>query len=38
MHRNPTSVAALPGVIEKLREMGYTFLRLDELLGIKAYR
>ncbi|MDD2369533.1 MAG: polysaccharide deacetylase family protein [Sulfuricurvum sp.] len=38
MHRNPTSVGALPKVIEKLREMGYTFLRLDELLGIKAYR
>jgi peptidoglycan/xylan/chitin deacetylase (PgdA/CDA1 family) len=38
MHRNPTSVASLPRVIEKLREMGYTFLRLDELLGIKAYR
>jgi len=38
MHRNPTSVGALPKVIEKLSEMGYTFLRLDELLGIKAYR
>ena len=38
MHRNPTSVASLPSVIEKLKEMGYTFLRLDELLGIKAYR
>lgn len=38
MHRNPTSVAALPSVIEKLSEMGYTFLRLDEFLGIKAYR
>jgi len=38
MHRNPTSVGALPKVIEKLSEMGYTFLRLDELLEIKAYR
>lgn len=38
MHRNPTSVGALPMVIEKLTEMGYTFLRLDELLGIRAYR
>lgn len=38
MHRNPTSVASLPSVIEKLTERGYTFLRLDELLGIKAYR
>lgn len=38
MHRNPTSVGALPKIIEKLSEMGYTFLRLDELLGIKAYR
>lgn len=38
MHRNPTSVASLGQVIEKLTDMGYTFLRLDELLGIKAYR
>ena len=38
MHRNATSVAALSGVIEKLRVVGYTFLRLDELLGVKAYR
>lgn len=38
MHRNPTSVGALAKVIEQLQSMGYTFLRLDELLGIKAYR
>lgn len=38
MHRNATSVASLEKVIEKLTERGYTFLRLDELLGIKAYR
>jgi peptidoglycan-N-acetylglucosamine deacetylase len=38
MHRNQTSVASLSSVIEKLTEMGYTFLRLDEMLGIKAYR
>jgi len=38
MHRNATSVAALSGVIEKLTKRGYTFLRLDELLGVKAYR
>lgn len=38
MHRNPTSVGALSSIIEKLTERGYTFLRLDELLGIKAYR
>lgn len=38
MHRNPTSVGALAGVIEKLTSMGFTFLRLDELLGIKPYR
>lgn len=38
MHRNPTSVRALSSIIEKLTERGYTFLRLDELLGIKAYR
>jgi len=38
MHRNPTSVGALAKVIEQLKSMGYNFLRLDELLGIKAYR
>lgn len=38
MHRNPTSVASLPKVIEKLANMGYTFQRLDDMLGIKAYR
>ncbi len=38
MHRNPTSVGALPNIIEKLSERGYTFVHLDELLGIKAYR
>ncbi|MDD3598081.1 polysaccharide deacetylase family protein, partial [Sulfuricurvum sp.] len=38
MHRNHVSVAALPAVIDRLSKMGYTFLRLDELLGIKAYR
>lgn len=38
MHRNMISVASLAKVIDKLTENGYTFLRLDELLGIKAYR
>ncbi|MFA5215560.1 polysaccharide deacetylase family protein [Sulfuricurvum sp.] len=35
---NNSSVEALPEIIEKLTEMGYSFLRLDELLGIRAYR
>jgi peptidoglycan/xylan/chitin deacetylase (PgdA/CDA1 family) len=38
MHRNPTSVGSLPAIIEKLTERGYTFVRLDEFLGMKAYR
>lgn len=35
---NHASVEALPGIIEQLRTKGYTFQRLDEMLGIKAYR
>lgn len=38
MHRNPISVAALPRVIEILKEKGYTFVKLDDMLGMKAYR
>ena len=38
MHRNRVSVAALPKVIEILKEKGYTFVKLDEMLGVKAYR
>lgn len=38
MHRNATSVASLSAVIEQLKNQGYIFQRLDELLGIKAYR
>jgi len=38
MHRNAVSVAALPKVIEKLKEKGYTFVKLDEMLGTNAYR
>jgi peptidoglycan/xylan/chitin deacetylase (PgdA/CDA1 family) len=37
MHRNKVSVAALPKVIEILKEKGYTFVKLDDMLGIKAY-
>ncbi|MCL4432548.1 MAG: polysaccharide deacetylase family protein [Epsilonproteobacteria bacterium] len=37
MHRNPISVAALPKVIEILKEKGYTFVKLDDMLGINAY-
>lgn len=38
MHRNPTSVGALPKMIDTLREKGFSFVRLDEFLGVKAYR
>lgn len=38
MHRNAVSVAALPKVIEGLKEKGYTFVQLDNMLGVKAYR
>lgn len=38
MHRNRVSVAALPAVIERLKAQGYTFVRLDTMLGVKAYR
>jgi peptidoglycan-N-acetylglucosamine deacetylase len=32
------TVEALPYLIEMLREQGYTFVTVDELLGISAYR
>jgi peptidoglycan/xylan/chitin deacetylase (PgdA/CDA1 family) len=35
--RAPT-IAALPELIERLRAAGFTFVRLDALLGISAYR
>lgn len=35
---NYTSVEALPQIIEQLQNQGYSFQRLDEMLGIKAYR
>lgn len=35
---NNPSVEALPEIIEKLRRMGYAFVSLESLLGIKAYR
>ena len=38
IHRNPTSVASLSSVIEQLRNRGYLFERLDEMLGIRVYR
>ncbi|MDQ1299261.1 MAG: peptidoglycan-N-acetylglucosamine deacetylase [Campylobacterota bacterium] len=38
MHRNRVSVAALPKIIENLKEKGYTFVKLDGMLGVKAYR
>ncbi|MDD2781133.1 polysaccharide deacetylase family protein [Sulfuricurvum sp.] len=38
MHRNATSVASLSEMIEELKNKGYLFERLDEMLGIRAYR
>lgn len=38
MHRNRVSVAALPKIIEILKEKGYAFVKLDDMLGVKAYR
>lgn len=38
MHRTAASVGALPHIITQLKEQGYTFKRLDELLNIKPYR
>ncbi len=38
MHRNRVSVAALPRVIEILKAQGYTFVKLDDMLWLKAYR
>ncbi|MDO9208628.1 MAG: polysaccharide deacetylase family protein [Sulfuricurvum sp.] len=38
MHRNPTSVASLSSLIEKLIAMDYAFIRLDTMLGIQAYK
>ena len=35
---NNSSVEALPEIIEKLTQMGYTFLTLETMLGIKAYK
>lgn len=38
MHCNHSSVGALPEVIKNLKEQGYTFMSLDEMLKLKAYR
>lgn len=38
MHCNSVTVASLPKIIETLKVQGYTFMRLDDMLGIKAYR
>lgn len=37
MHRNAVSVAALPKIIENLKEKGYAFVKLDGMLSVKAY-
>jgi len=38
MHRNQTSVASLEILIETLGAIGYSFITLDKMLGLKAYR
>lgn len=38
MHCNSSTVASLPTIIKTLKEQGYTFVKLDDMLGIKAYR
>ena len=38
MHRNAVSVAALPKIIETLKAKGYTFVKLDDMLAVNAYR
>lgn len=38
MHCNSSSVGALTQIIKNLKEQGYTFMSLDEMLKIKAYR
>lgn len=35
---NAATVQALPEIIEKLHTLGYTFLKVDEILGLKAYK
>jgi len=35
---NHATAEALPLLIDKLRQSGYTFVRVDEMLGIRAYR
>lgn len=38
MHCNSSSVGALPSIIKNLKEQGYTFVSLEDMLKIKAYR
>jgi peptidoglycan-N-acetylglucosamine deacetylase len=38
MHCNSSSVGALPTIIKNLKEQGYTFVSLEDMLKIKAYR
>lgn len=38
MHCNQATVASLPKIIKILKEQGYTFVKLDDMLGVKAYR
>lgn len=38
MHCNRSSVGALPSIIKDLKAQGYTFVSLDKMLRIKAYR
>lgn len=38
MHCSSTTVGSLPTIIKKLKEQGYKFVKLDDMLKIKAYR
>lgn len=38
MHRNSISVEALPKIIEILKDQGYAFIQLDNMLKLKAYK
>jgi len=38
MHCNNITVASLPKIIESLKKKGYVFVKLDDMLGTKAYR
>lgn len=38
MHCNSSTVGSLPTIIKKLKEQGYRFVKLDDMLKVQAYR